>query len=151
MEMYFLEEAERRRKEALSNGNSRLFFKLSEELGMSPETQYEKDLYAVGSLEYVSEESTNKEHSKLLSKLKNRATRDRELVDAINFARLNFKSPESSLNEKERILREVLGYERLRTGKGQFTPLEDCKPTRINMMLKKEYNLAIKRMKDDSR
>lgn len=147
MEMYSREGAEKRRNEALANGNALIFYRFSEELGMVPETQYERDLYEVGSIESVSERLASGKDSKLTLKLKNKKIRDKELIDAVESARIDFRDSVRGLNEKERILRNILGYERLRIGKGQFTPLEDCKPARINMMLRREYDTAVKRRK----
>lgn len=142
MEMYSREGAEKRRNEALTNGNAPLFFKFSEELGMMPETPYERDLYELGHMESISEKLRRKKPK--LSRLE-REAKDGRLIIAVESERLNFYSPESDMREKERIIKEILGYGSLRTGKGRYDLLENCKPKTKNSMLKREYEAAKER------
>ncbi len=77
--------------------------------------------------------------------------RDFRIVDAVegDFP-LDFGDPKRHAEDKENILRNVLGYHGLRIGSNKselrFLPLPECSPYRKNMVLKGIYYSSLNRI-----
>ena len=84
---------------------------------------------------------------------RNKYEQDTKLVKAVENSFLtDFQDPFAHMEQKRRILREVLSYKNLRVASDKseirFLPLKECHPKRITNTLKKRYESASKRIEE---
>ena len=76
--------------------------------------------------------------------------KDLELVEAVNDNFLDFNDPERHIDDKMKIIGEVMGYKWLRIGSNRsevrFLPLGKCRAERINAVLRGAYTAAHNRV-----
>ncbi|MEK6925867.1 MAG: hypothetical protein AABW50_01170 [Nanoarchaeota archaeon] len=79
-----------------------------------------------------------------------RVDRDSRLIKAVEYPKMiDFFDPENHIEDKVNILKNVLNYKGLRVASGRegFLSIDECKPERINSVLRDHYNIAKNRQR----
>lgn len=78
--------------------------------------------------------------------------KDAELVEAVEGPpMINFSDSSRHLQDKEKILIDILGYNGLRVGSNRsetrFIPISECNPARVTQVIKERYYAALSRIR----
>lgn len=142
-------EAEKEAEKARQSRRAGDYFELCSEFGVEP---LDDDLFMVGFLERSAEDEQLDAYATMsgqMTESARRYERDSRLVDYADVnPRVDVDNIRAHIPDKRNALSKILGYSGLRvgSGKGNFAPLEDCKPERIGRVFQKEVYAARKRL-----